>query len=143
MKAEIYLFTMGTPYKINSRTLVLASSGEGTWQSNVPPPRHSAHHRTTTRRRRHQPRTRTRTTRPRGLRNRSLNNLSRSIKHNINQRIKWTIAICLLSQAPWQRLANARIGHVGEIVAYDCVDCLAGGANNGLYYVAEIVDYEI
>jgi hypothetical protein len=42
MKAEIYLFTMGTPYKINSRTLVLASSGEGTWQSNVPPPRHSA-----------------------------------------------------------------------------------------------------
>jgi hypothetical protein len=33
---------MGTPYKINSWTLVLASSGEGTWQSNVPPPRHSA-----------------------------------------------------------------------------------------------------
>jgi hypothetical protein len=30
MKAEICLFTMGTPYKINSRTLVLASSGEGT-----------------------------------------------------------------------------------------------------------------
>jgi hypothetical protein len=32
---------MGTLYKINSWTLVLASSGEGTWQSNVPPPRHS------------------------------------------------------------------------------------------------------
>jgi hypothetical protein len=30
MKAKIYLFTIGTPYKINSRTLVLASSEEGT-----------------------------------------------------------------------------------------------------------------
>ena len=42
IRAEIYLFTMGTPYKINSRTLVLASSGEGFYHSNLPPPRRSA-----------------------------------------------------------------------------------------------------
>jgi hypothetical protein len=41
-RAEIYLFTMGTPYKINSRTLVLASSGEGFYHSNIPPRSHSA-----------------------------------------------------------------------------------------------------
>jgi len=41
IRAEIYLFTMGTPYKINSRTLVLASSGEGFYHSNLPPPRRS------------------------------------------------------------------------------------------------------
>jgi hypothetical protein len=40
-RAEIYLFTMGTPYKINSRTLVLASSGEGFYHSNIPPRSHS------------------------------------------------------------------------------------------------------
>jgi hypothetical protein len=39
---EIYLFTMGTPYKINSRTPVFASSGEGFYHSNLPPPRRSA-----------------------------------------------------------------------------------------------------
>jgi hypothetical protein len=38
---EIYLFTMGTPYKINSRTPVFASSGEGFYYSNLPPPRRS------------------------------------------------------------------------------------------------------
>jgi hypothetical protein len=42
IRAEIYLFTMGTPYKINSRTPVLASSGEGFYHSNLPPPRRSA-----------------------------------------------------------------------------------------------------
>jgi hypothetical protein len=42
IKAEIYLFTMGTPYKINSRTLVFASSGEGFFPLNIPPRRHSA-----------------------------------------------------------------------------------------------------
>ena len=41
IRAEIYLFTMGTPYKINSRTLVLASSGEGFYHSNIPPRSHS------------------------------------------------------------------------------------------------------
>jgi hypothetical protein len=40
-RAEIYLFTMGTLYKINSRTLVLASSGEGFYYSNIPPQSHS------------------------------------------------------------------------------------------------------
>jgi len=42
IRAEIYLFTIGTPYKINSRTLILASSGEGFYHSNLPPPRRSA-----------------------------------------------------------------------------------------------------
>ena len=42
IRAEIYLFTIGTPYKINSRTLVLASSGEGFYHSNIPPRSHSA-----------------------------------------------------------------------------------------------------
>jgi hypothetical protein len=39
--AEIYLFTIGTPYKIDSRTPVFASSGEGFYHSNLPPPRRS------------------------------------------------------------------------------------------------------
>jgi hypothetical protein len=39
--AEIYLFTIGTPYKIDSRTPVFASSGEGFYYSNLPPPRRS------------------------------------------------------------------------------------------------------
>jgi hypothetical protein len=43
IRDEIYLFTMGTPYKINSRTPVFASSGEGFYHSNLPPPRRSDH----------------------------------------------------------------------------------------------------
>ena len=48
-RAEIYLFTTGTPYKISSRFLVLASFGGGNFHSNVPPRRHSGsllHHKT-------------------------------------------------------------------------------------------------
>ena len=40
-RAEIYLFTTGTLYKIDSRILVLASTGQGIFPSNVPAPRHS------------------------------------------------------------------------------------------------------
>jgi len=40
-RAEIYLFTTGTPYKIGSRILVLASTGQGIFPSNVPARRHS------------------------------------------------------------------------------------------------------
>jgi hypothetical protein len=40
-RAEIYLFTMGTPYKISSRILVLASTGQGIFPSNVPARSHS------------------------------------------------------------------------------------------------------
>jgi ankyrin repeat protein len=40
-RAEIYLFTMGTPYKIGSRILVLASMGQGIFPSNVPARSHS------------------------------------------------------------------------------------------------------
>jgi hypothetical protein len=39
--AEIYLFTMGTPYKVGSRILVLASMGQGIFPSNVPARSHS------------------------------------------------------------------------------------------------------
>jgi hypothetical protein len=42
-RAEIYLFTIGTPYKIDSRILVLASMGQGIFPSNVPARRHSGH----------------------------------------------------------------------------------------------------
>jgi len=41
MKAEIYLFTTGTLYKIGSRILVLASTGQGNLQKNLPVRRHS------------------------------------------------------------------------------------------------------
>jgi hypothetical protein len=41
-RAEIYLCTTETPYKINSRILVLASMGQGIFPSNVPARRHSA-----------------------------------------------------------------------------------------------------
>jgi hypothetical protein len=41
LEDTIIFFTMGTPYKIDSRTLILASSGEGSYHSNVPPRRHS------------------------------------------------------------------------------------------------------
>jgi hypothetical protein len=41
-RAEIYLFTTGTPYKIGSRILVLASTGQGIFPSNVPARSHSA-----------------------------------------------------------------------------------------------------
>jgi hypothetical protein len=35
-RAKIYLFTIGTLYKINSRTLVLASLREGFYYLNIP-----------------------------------------------------------------------------------------------------------
>jgi hypothetical protein len=41
-RAEIYLFTTGTPYKIGSRILILASMGQGIFPSNVPARSHSA-----------------------------------------------------------------------------------------------------
>jgi hypothetical protein len=37
-RAEIYKFTMGTPYKINSRTLVFASPGGGIFPFKCPSP---------------------------------------------------------------------------------------------------------
>jgi hypothetical protein len=37
---EIYIFTMGTPYKIYSRILVLASTGQGFFHFNLPARRH-------------------------------------------------------------------------------------------------------
>ena len=40
-RAEIYLFTTGTPYKIDSRTLVFAPSGQGFFYSNLPARSHS------------------------------------------------------------------------------------------------------
>jgi hypothetical protein len=40
-RAEIYLFTTGTPYKINSRTLVFASTGQWFFPSNLTAPSHS------------------------------------------------------------------------------------------------------
>jgi hypothetical protein len=40
-RAEIYLFTTGTLYKIGSRILVLASTGQGIFPSNVPARSHS------------------------------------------------------------------------------------------------------
>jgi hypothetical protein len=40
-RAEIYLFTTGTPYKIDSRTLVFAPSGQGFFHSNLPARSHS------------------------------------------------------------------------------------------------------
>ena len=41
-RAEIYLFTTGTPYKIDSWTLVFAPSGQGFFYSNLPARSHSA-----------------------------------------------------------------------------------------------------
>jgi hypothetical protein len=41
-RAEIYLFTTGTLYKIDSRTLVFAPSGQGFFYSNLPARSHSA-----------------------------------------------------------------------------------------------------
>ena len=41
IRAEIYLFTTGTLYKIGSRILVLASMGQGNLQKNLPVRRHS------------------------------------------------------------------------------------------------------
>jgi hypothetical protein len=41
IRAKIYLFTMGTLYKIGSRILVLASTGQGNLQKNLPVRRHS------------------------------------------------------------------------------------------------------
>jgi hypothetical protein len=41
-RAKIYLFTMGTPYKIGSRILILASIGQGIFPLNVPARSHSA-----------------------------------------------------------------------------------------------------
>jgi hypothetical protein len=40
-RAKIYLFTTGTPYKIGSRILILASTGQGIFPSNVPARSHS------------------------------------------------------------------------------------------------------
>jgi hypothetical protein len=40
-RAEIYLFTTGTLYKIDSRTLVFAPSGQGFFHSNLPARSHS------------------------------------------------------------------------------------------------------
>jgi hypothetical protein len=42
-RAEIYLCTTETPYKIDSRILVLASMGQGIFPSNVPARRHSGY----------------------------------------------------------------------------------------------------
>ena len=42
-RAEIYLFTTGTLYKIDSRTLVFAPSGQGFFHSNLPARSHSGH----------------------------------------------------------------------------------------------------
>jgi hypothetical protein len=41
-RAKIYLFTMGTLYKIGSRILILASIGQGILQKKVPVRRHPA-----------------------------------------------------------------------------------------------------
>jgi hypothetical protein len=40
-RAKIYLFTIGTLYKIGSRILILASTGQGIFPSNVPARSHS------------------------------------------------------------------------------------------------------
>jgi hypothetical protein len=41
IRAEIYLFTIGTLYKIGSRILILASTGQGIFPLNFPARSHS------------------------------------------------------------------------------------------------------
>lgn len=62
--------------------------------------------------------------------------LTCGIKYDIHQSIKRTIAVLFLRQSIAETLRYACKGHVGEVVADDSVDCLAGRIGDGLHDVA-------